>query len=387
MKIPSLEKISNIALLVLLLLASVAQNGKLFGKKHDDWFAANKPEEKIEAPSGIQLIEGGFRNAFTKEVTSGVWDIIDSGQTVGKVIATLEHNRKTFGFAGPIPMYLFLDANDQIQHVTLLKNSEDAEFLESAIEKGVLSQWQGLTTDDAVALKPDAVTGATMSSKAINTSIERSLSALAGGQVNAAKVQLNYKDALSLLVLAFGLFAAFYSKKAPKLRPALLLANCLVLGFWCGKFISFATLLGYAENGISLRANLIGVILLLLAVVMPLCFKKKAYYCTWVCPFGAAQELVGKILPNRSIPPKVMAVLKHTRKCITIGLMAAMWLGASTTIAGYEPFAAFLFRHASVAVLSVAGLSLVIALFTPKPWCRFACPTGEMLKWMDKLSN
>lgn len=86
-------------------------------------------------------------------------------------------------------------------------------------------------------------------------------------------------------------------------------------------------------------------------------------------------------------PKDKLKILKHTRKCITVGLFAAMWLEASTSIAGYEPFSAFLFQHASTAVLIIAGLSLIISLFTPKPWCRFACPTGEMLKWTDKLSN
>ena len=383
MKMTGIEKSTNIILLTLLLTASVAQNGKLFGKKNDEWFQADQPAVKIEAPTGVQLINGGFRNAFTKEVQDGVWDIVDSGKVVGKVIATLEHNRKTFGFAGPVPMVLFLDQDAKIKNVTILPNSEDQEFLDSAIKKGVLSQWEGLGIQSALALKPDAVSGATMSSKAINSSIERSLSALQGGEMKQPGIQLNYKDAIALLVLVLGLFASFYSKKLPKLRPVLLVVNCLFLGFWCGKFISFTALLGYAENGISLRANLIGVILLLLAIVMPLVFKKKSYYCTWVCPFGAAQELVGKVMNSKRISPKLMAVLKHTRKCITVGLLAAMWLGASTGIAGYEPFAAFLFQHASIAVLAIAGLSLVIALFTPRPWCRLACPIGEMLKWIS----
>ena len=387
MKIPGIEKIANIILLTLLLTASVAQNGKLLGINNDKWFKADSPEATVEAPSADQLGRAGFQNASTKQLQKGIWEITVAGQATGKVIATLEYNRKTFGFAGPIPMYLFLDHNDEIKNVTILNNSEDKEFIDSAIQKGVLSQWAGLSVLDAVTLKPDAVSGATMSSRAINTSIERSLSALTGNPaMQNQMIHLDTKDAVALLVLAFGVFASFFNKKLPKLRPTLLVLNCLFLGFWCGKFISFTTLLGYAENGISLRTNLIGLLLLMLAVIMPLVFRKKAYYCTWVCPFGAAQELAGKVMKNRTIPSGWMTVLKQSRKCITIGLFAAMWLGVSTGIAGYEPFAAFLFQHASAAVLVIAGLSLVLALFTPRPWCRFACPTGEMLKWMDKLS-
>ena len=177
MKIPGIEKITNIILLTLLLTASVAQNGKLLGIRNDKWFKADSPEATVEAPSADQLGRAGFQNASTKQLQKGIWEITVAGQATGKVIATLEYNRKTFGFAGPIPMYLFLDHNDEIKNVTILNNSEDKEFIDSAIQKGVLSQWAGLSVLNAVALKPDAVSGATMSSRAINTSIERSLSA------------------------------------------------------------------------------------------------------------------------------------------------------------------------------------------------------------------
>lgn len=381
----SIGKAANTVLLGMLLMASVAQKGKLFGKKNDEWFQAEQPEVKTVAPTNIQLVEGGFKGAFTRPIEPGRWEIINSGKHVGKVLATLEKNRKTFGFAGPIPMYVFLDPDERIQKVMVLPNSEDKEFLESALDKGVLTQWEGLDIEDALALRPDAVSGATMSSKAINTSILRSLSAFRGGDVQQGAFQLNYKDVLVVLALAFGVAVSVYSKKIPKLRSILLVVNMLVLGFWCGKFISFATLLGYVGNGVSLQTGMIGMVLVILAIGMPLALKKTAYYCTWVCPFGAAQELVGKLAKSKPVPRWLMAVLKHSRKCITVGLFAAMWMGASSSIVGYEPFSAFLFQHASTAVLVVAGLSLIISLFTPRPWCRFACPTGEMLKWMEKL--
>jgi len=55
MKIPGIEKITNIILLTLLLTASVAQNGKLLGIKNDKWFKPDSPEATVEAPSTDQL--------------------------------------------------------------------------------------------------------------------------------------------------------------------------------------------------------------------------------------------------------------------------------------------------------------------------------------------
>lgn len=385
----SLESLTTIIILVLLLAAAVAQNGKLLGVKHGDWFAKEQKLERSIAPTASQLSEAGYTNVQTIEQKQGVWSIVRNQQTLGKVIATLENNHKTFGFAGPIPMYLFLDNNDVIQHITILDNSEDVDFLNSALDAGIITQWIGQNPESLLTYKPDAVTGATMSSQAINLSVQRSMPALVSGYTEQNKrfhLVLTSKELLALVVLLFGIFVAYNTRKYPKIRPLLLIVNCVILGFWCGKFISLSTLLGYVENGTTWQANFIGIIMLVLAIIMPVFFNKKSYYCTYICPFGAAQELAGKVYKSKiKIPSKVIAILKHTRQIITAVIFIAMWLGTSTTIAGYEPFAAFIFKHASIPVIIIAIISIVLSIFTPRPWCRYACPTGQLLQWVEKM--
>jgi polyferredoxin len=146
------------------------------------------------------------------------------------------------------------------------------------------------------------------------------------------------------------------------------------------------TLLGWTANGMNLLTSLVVILMLTLAIVMPLFFNKKAYYCTWICPFGAAQELAGKLNRKKWQPgKKSMRVLKHLQTAITLSLFFSLWMGMATDIVNYEPFSAFLFRHASPIVLGIAGLSLLMAIITPRPWCRFACPTGQVLNWINKM--
>ena len=46
----------------------------------------------------------------------------------------------------------------------------------------------------------------------------------------------------------------------------------------------------------------------------------------------------------------------------------------------YEVFSAFVFQTASAFVLVLGIVVVVLSLFVPRPYCRFVCPTGTLLR-------
>jgi polyferredoxin len=66
-------------------------------------------------------------------------------------------------------------------------------------------------------------------------------------------------------------------------------------------------------------------------------------------------------------------------------LLFIAWMGLGVGILKYEPFSAFLFQHASWIVLILAGSVLSISVVIPRPWCRFVCPMGQILSWIQKM--
>ena len=46
----------------------------------------------------------------------------------------------------------------------------------------------------------------------------------------------------------------------------------------------------------------------------------------------------------------------------------------------YEPFSAFLLATADPLVIALAATILLAANYIPRPFCRFVCPTGTLLK-------
>ena len=383
------QGISSTIVIVMLLAAAVSYNGKLFGVKTSELLKFNTNED-AQIPIE-QLLEAGYDNYKLDKEVDGIWNLVNNqGEEQGKVIKSISFSKKVYGYAGTIPMLIFINSENVIEKIHLLDNYETPRFLRSVVNGGVVEQWIGINVSEALGHKnPDFVSGATMSSDAINISIRRSLLALQESNQSTFSVisEWNSKTWAALLVIISGVFMAFYTKHK-NLRLLQMTINTVVLGFYCGQFISINLIIGWLGNGVNLIAKISLVLMVVLALIMPMFFNKKQFYCLWLCPFGSAQELAGKLTKTKwNIPAGVAKYLKHTRKAILILLFALMWLGVGFDIANYEPFAAFLFGHAGAIVTVIAILSILLSVFVSRPWCRFACPTGQLLRWCQRITK
>jgi polyferredoxin len=64
--------------------------------------------------------------------------------------------------------------------------------------------------------------------------------------------------------------------------------------------------------------------------------------------------------------------------------MFVMWCGVGFAWMDNEPFAAFLFRTAPPVALTLALGFTILSMFVPRPYCRFVCPTGSLIKLAEK---
>lgn len=297
------------------------------------------------------------------------------------------------GYGGPVPLKIHIDKDGRLTAIEAEPNAESPSFFDRA--KELFSRWQGKTIDEAMAEDVDAVSGATFSSKAIIRNVQRGLTyakqhGLADGGKGAQEESVERTVAtgwtlgsiVALIAVLLGAVVPLFTNNR-RLHLVQLVVNVVVLGLWTGTFVSYTLFLRLFAGGVSLSA--IGtlaapLLMLIVALLYPLA-GRSGHYCAHVCPFGSAQELAGKLSRRKlRITPRVLRVLTALRNLLWGVLMALLLTGTCSAWIDYELFTAFIYSSASVWVVVLAVLFLVLSVWVPRPYCRFVCPTGALMK-------
>ena len=114
----------------------------------------------------------------------------------------------------------------------------------------------------------------------------------------------------------------------------------------------------------------------------------RALFCGWLCPFGAFQEILGKLawrlnVPQYELPERINAKAVWIKYVLLLGLVLTTLIRPEHihTGAEIEPFktaiSVFFVRDWYYVVYALLCLSA--SLFTYKAFCRYMCPLGAVL--------
>ena len=121
----------------------------------------------------------------------------------------------------------------------------------------------------------------------------------------------------------------------------------------------------------------------LLPLVFTLFFARS--FCAAVCPLGAIQDLV--LCRPVMVPGWLESGLR---------LFAYVYLGAAVLFAAtgsafvvcrYDPFISIFRLTGGLNILILGGCLLLIGVFIGRPYCRFLCPYGVILRQFSRLSR
>jgi hypothetical protein len=331
----------------------------------------------------INTIEPVFPGAahidYCKTAVSACQVKDTSKKTLGYFLCSSPYCDDIKGYAGPVPLVIALDTAGKIRSVVLLQNNETGAFVSRLERSGFFEKWNGLSVHAAANTHIDAVSGATMTSSAVIKSVQKRCGLYAGSMVGA-KNNDYVRKFLPLLFMIPGLLSMLFSGSFRKFRPLLLVSNVIVFGFLTGTLLSVALFRGWTLHGIDIHSQW-PVILLAAIVVVSGLLTGKNIYCGYICPFGSAQELVGKLNPSWHIrfPKWMHGPLYYGRMVTLSAIFTITFIYTSFDPSVAEPFSAFLFRSAPLPALIIAGVFLIISVFRPRFWCIALCPTGKLL--------
>lgn len=136
---------------------------------------SSRSDEKDPGPQVTSAVVRslGYKGKAVKASEPYTWTL-KGGVTV---YSTYPYGKKISGFAGPTPLFIAVDRNGHITSMAAAPNGESPEFFKRA--SALLKAWNGMTLRQAAGHTPDAVTGASFSSRAIISTVHAAAKKLA----------------------------------------------------------------------------------------------------------------------------------------------------------------------------------------------------------------
>jgi Na+-translocating ferredoxin:NAD+ oxidoreductase RnfG subunit len=280
------------------------------------------------------------------------------------------------GYAGKTPLQVTI-TEGKISDIELLSNSETPHFVERAT--ALFDNWIGKTPAEVADMKVDAVSGATYSSNALIANMNAAVETYGNTPSPDPVPAMPWKMWVALGVTLIACIVPLFVKNRIYNRVQLVV-NVVVLGFWCGQFINYTNLMRLISYGPSFPESLTLICMVIAAFIYPL-FGKREHYCNHICPLGSAQILVASLCHYKiKISRKTLQILDTLRKVIWAVLLLLIWFDIYAGWIDYELFSAFIVESAPIGVTIAAILFVGLSSVVARPYCRFLCPTGSLVK-------
>jgi NosR/NirI family nitrous oxide reductase transcriptional regulator len=304
---------------------------------------------------------------------------------LGFAVRTSPYTDNGRGYRGPTEMLVAIAPDAKTVTGVLIRRSYDTpEYVDRVREdEAFFKMLTGHTIDEWAKLDfaragIEGVSGATQTSFAVADGLKRRFAAeVAADQVASRSVVWNPG---LLAVVAGGLALSFTRlRTSRRLRMLWHVILIVVFLFWLGDLVSLALLAGWARHGVPWQFAPSVVLLAAVALIVPWTTRRQVY-CQHICPHGAAQSLLARFKRlHIHLPHAAQRWLGWLRFAILVAGIAIAIFCVSFDLAWLEPFDGWILKSAAIVSASIALVGLVASLFVPQAYCRFGCPTGELL--------
>ena len=305
------------------------------------------------------------------------------------------------GYGGPMNLLLSVGSDGIIRRTAVLAHNETPSYvtgLPSFLHDFVGSDVRRIL--DASSRKAvDAMTGATVTRNAVLQTLDGTREAVATELLGlpaegTAEPDSWYRSLAhpeSIYVALFLVAAVFVHLRGGPMARLVFLLTSLVIGGWVFNIqLSASWLLALFRWELpSFGANT--PLFLLTLGVLGLSILFGPLYCAHICPFGALQEILGRLskrLGIRTLPPADLSDRARGIKYLLLSLVVlSLFSRDPSSAVGWDPLGAvFSGRFEGVAWVLVA-LALGGSLLFFRFWCRVFCPVGAFFLLFNRIAG
>ena len=299
------------------------------------------------------------------------------------------------GYGGPIDVLVGVDPQGEIVGVKVVAQRETPGFYRRLDQENFLNQYQGAQVRQPLQLGQDidAVSGATLSSSGVATSIRRAVRSIAQDALKTPlppeqqPVQFGWPEIILILLYAAGYFGHKLnnSRWKRRIRWSTLIVGMIFVGFvYTAPFTIAqvtALLSGFWPDW---HTNLYWY-LLIGGILFVTTAQSKNPYCSWFCPFGAYQECLAAITGAKSYRPRnLSSALNWVQRGLAL---TAILLGLALRRPGaatYEPFATLFDLSGTGLQWILLVLVTLASLIIYRPFCGYLCPLEPVVEYIGE---
>lgn len=292
-------------------------------------------------------------------------------------------------YGGLMRVAAVVNGSKELEHVAIMSSHDTSTYLAKVVGMGILDAFPGKTLGSLP--RVDGVTGATLSSTAVIRGLELAAARIGTEEFGLPEVAAAgwpatpEKTKLLVIFLLFGSALTITRKSFPLNRKVarylLMGVSVITLGFMYGAQFSLSTIVALlVGGGLAGLASHAAALCLVLAVAVVV-ISGQNLFCTYICPFGAVQEGLGRI-SGCPVPSRRSWMILAARGWTLTVLAAALYFRAPSD-AIYEPFG-MVFNFIGSGLLFLLTILIVISsLAFRRPWCLLFCPVTCLFDYLQ----
>jgi len=297
----------------------------------------------------------------------------------------------TKGYQSDVYTAAQISPDGTIEGAVVVDENDGPQWVKKIAEEKLVDQFSGKNAADPLyqGHDIDAVSGATITSAGITGGVRQASHYVASVYLKLEPARVNepwfsfdllFIPAIWLLALA-GLIL-----KKNKLRWVTLSLSVIVIGFMYNACVS----IGYFGSIMLGNFPLISInfnwYTMVLGILLTTLILGKNIYCTWICPFGAFQELL-HLATGKKLSPgkKVRFLLTNTRKVLIWLVLILMLLSQKPS--SYEPFGTLFGFTGDTLQWIILFYTLGVGIISYRFWCHNLCPVGYCVNVLAKVSR
>ncbi|MBX3085486.1 MAG: 4Fe-4S binding protein [Anaerolineae bacterium] len=302
------------------------------------------------------------------------------------------------GYGGPLTLLVGTDIAGSIVGVHIVDNRETPNFFRQLETRQFYDQFAGknYTNQFNFGSDIDGVSGATLSAEAVAQSIRTAVRDIAANAIEGAVIPPIQQDVkvgvpeVALLALFVVSFLLHRVKERPHVKKygrwIVLMTGLLVLGFVLNKPFTLSNVITLLSGYWPDWHNNLYWFLLLGGIFLVTIVQGKNPYCSWFCPFGAAQELLGSLSGAKHYQPQgIYNKLRWLQRGLSFTAIVLGLALRQPGVASYEPFGTLFDLKGSWPQWVLLTLVLFGSLVIYRPFCNYLCPLDPVVDYIGEF--